>query len=79
MTGTVVGELVVQHHATVAHGRVAVAERHADAVVDLGACHVGGDGKHVDSRDMDAILLSAGRQTSGVNTEESRAWILTGS
>lgn len=46
---TVVCELVVKHHPAVGQRRAAVPERHLDAVVDLGARHVSGDGEHVDS------------------------------
>lgn len=40
---------MVQHHPAVSQRRATVAERHLDAVVDFGARHIGGNGKHVDS------------------------------
>lgn len=43
-----IGHLVLQDHSAVGQRRAAVAEGHLNAVVDLGARHVGGDGKHVD-------------------------------
>lgn len=53
-----IGELVVQDHPAVGQRGAAVAERHLDAVVDLSARHIGGNGKHADSRDTDAALFS---------------------
>lgn len=61
-TLTVVGHLVLQDHVAVGQRRAAVAEGHPNAVVDLGARHVGGEGEHVDGRDQDPVVLSGWRQ-----------------
>lgn len=38
-----------QDHPAVRHRRAAVIDRHLDAVEDVNACHISGNGKHVDS------------------------------
>lgn len=43
-----IGHLVLQDHVAAGQRRAAVAEGHLNPVVDLGARHVGRDGKHVD-------------------------------
>lgn len=67
---TVISELVEQDHPAVGQRGAAVAERHLDAVEDLSTRHIGGNGKHVDSRDSNPVLLSAGKVPE-VNTRST--------
>ena len=57
-----IGELVVQDHPAVGHGRAAVAEVHLDAFEHLGAGDVRGDGEHVDGQDMHPVIPSGGKE-----------------
>lgn len=54
---TAVGQLMLQHHSAVSQRGAAVAQRHLDAVVHFSSRYIGGDGKHVDSQDLNCSLL----------------------
>lgn len=62
---TVIGELVQQDHPAVRHCGAAVTDRRLNDAEDFSTRHISGNGKHVDSGDVDAVFFSGMRKVRG--------------